>query len=67
MNEVQQFLEYVFNAFKIWVIVQPWETGLRVRAGKKVKNLSKGMYFRLPYFDSVYIQESRLRVSEVPM
>jgi regulator of protease activity HflC (stomatin/prohibitin superfamily) len=62
MNQVQQLFEYFFNAVKIWVIVMPWETGLRIRYGKKVKNLSKGIYFRLPYFDSVYIQESRLRV-----
>ena len=67
MNQVQQLLEYIFNAFKIWAIVQPWQTGIRVRNGKKIKKLSKGIYFKIPYFDSVYIQESRLRVAEVPM
>lgn len=67
MNQVQQFLEYIFNAFKIWVIVQPWEAGLRVRNGKNIKKLDKGIYFKLPYFDSVYVQEIRLRVREMPM
>jgi len=67
MNQVQQFLEYIFNAFKIWVIVQPWEAGLRVRNGKHIKKLSQGIYFKLPYFDSVYVQEIRLRVREMPM
>ena len=67
MNQVQQFLEYLFNAFKIWVIVQPWEAGLRVRNGKHIKKLSQGIYFKLPYFDSVYVQEIRLRVREMPM
>ena len=62
MNQVQQFFEYVLNAVKVWIIVQPWEVGLRIRCGKTIKNLDKGIYFRLPYFDSVYIQESRLRV-----
>jgi regulator of protease activity HflC (stomatin/prohibitin superfamily) len=67
MNQVQQFLEYILNAIKIWVIVQPWQQGLRVRTGKKVKLLGPGIFFRLPYFDSVYIQEDRLRVLSMPM
>lgn len=67
MNQVQQFLEYLFNAIKIWVIVQPWEAGIRVRNGKKIKKLTAGIYFKIPYFDSVYVQEIRLRVREMPM
>ena len=65
MNQVQQFFEYIFNAVKIFIIVQPWQTGIRVRNGKKIKKLDKGIYFRLPYFDSVFVQESRLRVAEI--
>lgn len=67
MNQVQQFFEYITNAIKIFVIVQPWQTGIRVRNGNKIKKLEKGIYFRIPYFDSVFIQESRLRVGEVPI
>lgn len=67
MNQVREFLEYLFNAFKIWVIIQPWETGLIVRNGKRIKQRTKGIYFKLPYFDSVYVQENRLRVTEMPM
>ena len=67
MNQVQQFFEYIFNAIKIFIIVQPWQTGIRVRVGKTIKKLEKGIYFRIPYFDSVYIQESRLRVAEIAM
>jgi len=67
MGQIQQFIEYLFNALKIWVIVQPWEAGIRVRNGKKIKRLGKGIHFKLPYFDSVYVQEIRLRVRELPM
>ena len=67
MNQVQQFLEYIFNSLKIRVIVQPWEAGIRVRSGKYTKKLSKGIFFKIPYFDSVYVQEVRLRVREMPM
>lgn len=67
MNQVQQFFEYLFNAIKVFIIVQPWQIGIRVRLGNKIKKLEKGIYFRMPYFDSVFIQESRLRVCEVPI
>ena len=67
MNQVQQFIEYIFNAVKIWVIVQPWESGIRVRNGKHIKKLNKGIHFKFPYFDSVYVQEIRLRVRELPI
>jgi len=67
MNQVKDFFEYIFNAIKIWIIVQPWQTGIRVRNGKQVKKLTGGIYFRLPYFDSVFIQENRLRVASMPI
>ena len=67
MNQVKDFFEYIFNAVKIWVIIQPWQTGIRVRLGNSVKRLSGGIYFRFPYFDSVFIQENRLRSTEMPM
>jgi regulator of protease activity HflC (stomatin/prohibitin superfamily) len=67
MNQVKDFFDYIINAIKIWVIVQPWEQGLIVRCGKKTRILVPGIYFRIPYFDSVYIQESRLRVVDLPV
>lgn len=62
MNQVKEFLEYILNIIKIWVIIQPWESGLIVRNGKTIKKRNGGIYFKLPYFDSVYIQETRLRI-----
>lgn len=67
MNQVKDFIEYIFNAIKIWIIIQPWQSGLRVRRGKTIKKLEKGIHFRIPYFDSIYVQEKRLRVIEVPI
>lgn len=67
MNQVKQFFDYILNSIKIWIIVQPWEAGLRVRIGKYIKKLDKGIYFRIPYFDSVYIQETRLRICSMPV
>lgn len=67
MNQVQEFFQYFLNAVKIFIIIQPWQSGIRVRNGKKIKKLPKGIFFRIPYFDSVFVQETRLRISNNPI
>lgn len=62
MNQIKDFFEYIFNSIKIWVIIQPWEQGIRVRSGQDIKKLNPGLHFKVPYYDSVYVQECRLRV-----
>lgn len=67
MNQFKDFFQWILDAVKIWIIVQPWQTGIIVRNGKKTRKVSSGIFFRLPYFDSVFIQENRLRVSNLAM
>lgn len=67
MSNLKEFFQYIFGNLKFWIIVQPWEQGLRVRNGKHITLLNKGIYFRIPYFDSVYVQECRLRVCMMSM
>ncbi len=67
MNQLKDFFQWILDAVKIWVIVQPWQTALIVRNGSKIKKVSKGIFFRIPYFDSVYVQESRLRIASMPI
>lgn len=62
MNQIKDFFEYAFNVFKIWVIIQPWEQGLIVRNGKGIRKVDGGIYFKIPYIDSVYVQETRTRM-----
>jgi len=64
---LKEFLEYILNFVKIWVIVLPWENAIRVRMGKSTKILNPGIYFKLPYFDSVFVQEIRLRIADMPI
>lgn len=65
MNQIKDFFEYIFNSIKIWVIVQPWEQGIRVRSGNHIKKLNAGIHFKIPYLDSVYVQETRLRMIQL--
>lgn len=65
MNYLRETLEYLSKLFQWWVIVQPWEQGIRVRAGKKSLVMKGGTYFRIPFVDTVYIQEIRTRIVEM--
>lgn len=67
MGSIKELLEYLLNAVKIWIIIQPWQTGIIVRNGNKTRKVTKGIYFRIPYFDSVFVQENRLRVGCLPV
>jgi len=45
----------------LWVVIAPWEMGLRVRMGKRATVLHPGVRFRIPGLDRVYVQSCRLR------
>jgi regulator of protease activity HflC (stomatin/prohibitin superfamily) len=62
MSWIKELIDYLSKSLSLWVTVQPWEEGVRVRIGKYTKSLTKGIYLRIPLLDSVYIQTTRLRV-----
>lgn len=67
MESIKGLIEYLLNVIKFWITIQPWELAIRVRLGNKQKILKPGCHFRIPFFDSVYIQCVRLRVISLPM
>jgi regulator of protease activity HflC (stomatin/prohibitin superfamily) len=64
VNQIIQFLSKIFNW---WVIIMPWEQAVFVRAGKNSKKITKGMYLKVPFLDSVYIQTVRKRMIDMPV
>ncbi len=62
MNYIKDTLEYLLKFFQWWVVIQPWELAIRTRFGKRLKVLQPGTHFRIPFFDTIYIQTIRLRV-----
>ncbi len=62
MNYLRETFEYLSKLFQWWVIIQPWERGVRTRFGSRIKLLIPGIHFRIPFFDIIYIQTIRLRV-----
>lgn len=67
MNYIKDTLDYLSKIFQWWVIIMPWEAGVRVRLGKHLRVLGAGTYLRIPFFDSVYKQTVRLRVASIPL
>lgn len=61
MNAIIDILKSFWRLLIWWVVVQPWELGLRVRLGKERRLLRSGVHFRIPYVDAVYKQSVRLR------
>jgi regulator of protease activity HflC (stomatin/prohibitin superfamily) len=51
---------------RFWVVIQPWERAVRVRAGKHTATLCPGFHLRIPYLDEVTSYNNRLRVAAVP-
>lgn len=63
IQDLLQFIQQFFAFFIWWVIIQPWEQGIRVRMGKNRKLLLPGIHWKIPYADAIYRQTTRLRFS----
>jgi hypothetical protein len=66
MNWLRELMEYLSHVFKWWVIVLPWQQGIRIRLGKHETLLNKGMYLRIPVIDTVFIQNKRIKYIQIP-
>lgn len=50
-----------FREFQCWIVIAPWEQGLRVRLGKVAAVLQPGPHPRIPFFDRIFVQSVRQR------
>lgn len=66
MEWAKQLIEHIQKLFIWWVVINPWEMGVRSRAGKKAELLKNGCHFRIPYFDTIMVQPVRERVVNIP-
>jgi hypothetical protein len=67
MGTFKELLDYLAKFFTWWISIQPWEQGLRVRAGKYERLLYPGIHFKIPILDLVYVQTDRPRVVNIPI
>lgn len=66
MNWVKDLFDYLFKTFQWWVVVLPWEQGIRVRLGKKKTIMNAGTYLKIPIIHSVSVQSTRKRFVQIP-
>src|SRR5688572_20343223 len=67
MENIKDIFQFLSRFFQWYFIVMPWEQAVFIRAGKSHKTLGKGIYFKIPFLDVVYIQTTRRRMIEAPM
>lgn len=66
MTGFREFLHFIRTSFTWWIVVAPWEQGVRVRLGKNVKLLEAGVHLKIPFVDLVAKQSVRLRIISIP-
>jgi regulator of protease activity HflC (stomatin/prohibitin superfamily) len=52
----------MFRPLQWWIVIAPWESGLRVRLGKVASVLTPGFHWRIPFLDRIFVQSVRLRM-----
>lgn len=62
MEWLSQILSGLVKPLQWWIVIAPWEEGVRVRLGKTSKKLCPGIHFRIPWLDRVYVQSTRIRI-----
>lgn len=67
MNIIDGIFNWLIKLFQWWVIVMPWEKGIRIRLGKKWTLLNEGIYLKLPIIDRIYIQSTANRIIAGPV
>lgn len=66
MEFLTLFYNFIIKFFDWWYMVQPWEQALHIRAGKKVKLKEKGIYLKVPFIDTIFVQTTRMKIIDVP-
>lgn len=66
MGAIQQLLNAIAGLFRWFAVVAPWEQGIRVRLGKRLKKLKPGWYIIVPFIDRLYLQSTRARAIVIP-
>lgn len=67
MDRINQIFSFIAKLFDWWFMVMPWEQAIFIRAGKNSKLLYAGLYLKIPFIDTIYIQTTRMRMIDVPI
>lgn len=62
-----EWLKNLLSGARPWVVVRPWEQGVRVYLGKHAVMLSPGFYWKIPIIHTASVYAIRLRTSYAPL
>lgn len=60
------WLSQALTSWKFWVVIPPWDVGVRVRLGRKAVALDPGPHFRIPFVDEITLVNTRVRFATPP-
>lgn len=63
MPPIVEWLSRFFGSWKFWLVVPPWDRGVRIRLGRNATQLEPGFHFRIPLVDEVVLVNTRLRIA----
>lgn len=66
MDLINSIAGFLSKLLQWWFTVMPWEQAILVRKGNVVRLLPAGLYFKIPFIDSIYIQTTRMRMQDLP-
>jgi len=66
MDQFLAWLSKIVDSWKFWLVIAPWEIGIRVRLGKRGMALCPGLHFRIPFVDAITLVNTRLRIEGTP-
>lgn len=67
MSWFQELLKYLRDSLIWWVTIAPWEAGVRVTLGKKMVEMTPGVWLAVPFIHRIFVQSTRLRVTQAAM
>src|SRR5271170_1021499 len=66
MDQFLAWLSRIFDSWKFWIVIAPWEIGVRVRLGKNAAAMHPGFHLRIPFVDVISLVNTRLRIDGTP-
>lgn len=66
MNPFLEWLSRILDSWKFWVVIAPWEIGVRVRLGKRAVAMRPGFHLRVPFVDVITHVNTRMRIDGTP-
>lgn len=66
MDQFLAWLSRIIDSWKFWIVIAPWEIGVRIRLGKQATALVPGVHFRVPFVDAITLVNTRLRIEGTP-